>query len=183
MNLSIKCFKPKTKGKSDKYSCQLYEFLRRHQQRFNGLPNVYYIQTQDRWNSELERTEQVEVLFDKQNFSRAHIWVGNIDGEGWYYGNKLSCIIGESKEKYTIFASLWYTDRTVIDITDWFWNEYLKVGRCIWDKSHNTWLMNDDDRFTYINKNSRRCNWCGQWQHREIEKRVKLERKSLWKVC
>jgi hypothetical protein len=180
MKPTINQFKPKIKGISDKYSCQLYEYLRRNYGRFQGLPNVYYIQTQDRWNSELEMAEQIEVPFDSIDLKIGHIFVGENNRDGWYSANRLSNILGDSKEKYTIFAIPWFKNKTVIDITDWFWDEYRRIGRCVWDRPHIGWLMDDDERFVYINKNSRKCQWCGEWQHREIEKRVKIERKPVW---
>jgi hypothetical protein len=176
----LKQIKPKIKGESDKYSWQLYEFLRKNYNRF-GIPNVYYIQTQDSWDSKEEKAIYVDRPFDENDSRLNYIWIGDNHRDGWYYGNKLSNILGCSREKYTVFACPYFNNRIIINITEWFWNEYLKIGRCIWDRSHHGWLVNDDKRFIYVNKNSRKCQWCGLWQHREIEKRVKIERKEVWK--
>ena len=182
MNASIIQFKPKRSGQSDKYSWQLFIFLLKNRNRFDGLPKVYYCQTQNKYmpGEEVFNTFE-EVPFDKNDFNPRYIYIG-CKREGWYSAGRLSSILGCSAEKYTVWAINWLENMTVIDITDWFWPEYLKVGRCIWDRSHDGWLADDDERFTQINRNSRRCNWCGKHLHRKIEKRVKLERKEIWEA-
>lgn len=72
-----------------------------------------------------------------------------------------------------------YQDQ-LIDITEWFFKEYLKIGRCIFDREHKGWWQGGDTRFTVINKSSRRCNWCGKHFHREIQKEIKVIRHETW---
>jgi hypothetical protein len=68
----------------------------------------------------------------------------------------------------------------LVDITEWFWNEYLKSDRCIFDREHTGWMQGTENRFTGINKNSKKCNWCGQHLTRRIKKVVTVERKPVW---
>lgn len=166
--MNINQIKPKTKGKSDKYSWQLYEYLRRNKY---DITNTKVFFNTKSWfdGSKLE--------FDKSNLILRQIWIG-YDDDGWFDGNNLNTIISQSKEKYEIFANPWIKNN-YIDITNWFWNEYIIIGRCIWDREHNRRLLNDENRFTYVN-NTRKCNWCGQWQHREIEKIVEIKREEKW---
>lgn len=163
----LKLIKPKVKSQSDKYSWQIYQFINK-----NKHSRVYFY-NKSRWDgSELE--------LDKDNLNISNIFIGgNQDSNGTICGNSLSTIMGHSREKYTTFSFMLWTDGDFIDITDWFWTEYIKLGRCLFDKNHNGWWTNNGDRFTYIN-NTRKCNWCGQWQHKDIKKVVKIQRKEKW---
>lgn len=166
----LKLIKPKKKGQSDKYSWQLYEFIRR-----NKYKNVYYYKKN--WDG--EPTE-----LDPDNISTYQIMVGNM--YDCLSGGRLRTIMSDSKDKYTTFSfhpfGGWSNDEFV-NITDWFWDKYIKLGRCLFDKQHVGWWTNDSERYTYINKNSRKCNWCGKWQHREIIKKQKIKREEVWENC
>lgn len=185
--MNIKEIKPKG-NESDKYSIQLYRFMKKNYP--NGC-SVSYISTQTKYNKDYTESFEEDVPFDKNIINMGDLWIGKTfkreydsdDMKGaidWMYGNSLGTILSGSKEKYTVFANPWNNKKTVIDITDWFWNEYIRIGRCIWDSNHSGWLAKDDNRFTYVGKNSRRCNWCGKWHHREIKKKVRIERKEIW---
>lgn len=67
----------------------------------------------------------------------------------------------------------------VIDITDEFWREYQRDGRCVIDRQHAGWFANDKDRFTMVG-NTRRCNWCGEWHNRTLAKRTRIDRPEVW---
>lgn len=67
----------------------------------------------------------------------------------------------------------------VIDITDEFWTAYQRGGRCVIDRNHTGWFANAEDRFTIIG-GTRRCNWCGQWHERHIDKHTRIERRDVW---
>jgi hypothetical protein len=58
-------------------------------------------------------------------------------------------------------------NKTVEDITDWFWSQYILLGRCLWDVNHNKYMTNDETRFTYLDNNTRKCNWCGAVQSKK----------------
>lgn len=166
--LDLKKIKPKNIKKSDKYSKQIYQYLKKN----HLLNKVYYIATQDVYDSEIQERVTKEIPFDIENFDNRHIWIGEIKRENceggyidWMYGNSLSNIVSPCKEKYTVFANPWNTKKTVIDITEQFWNKYVEIGRCIYD--HHFWLQDEENRYTYIDDTHRICNWCGQEQHEE----------------
>gem|GEM_PF-6434809 len=77
------------------------------------------------------------------------------------------------------FALPW-KDEEYMDITEWFFKTYEKDGRCIFDREHNKWFLGAENRFTYVN-NTRRCNWCGKWQQKEIKKEQTIKQKEVWK--
>lgn len=104
-----------------------------------------------------------------------HIVLGFADDTGAICGaylNRIMC-------GYPQTGSFSGLARQVVDITDEFWREYQRDGRCVIDRGHTGWFANDKDRFTVI-ANTRRCNWCGEWHARTFEKRTKIERQEVW---
>lgn len=185
--MDIKQIKPKGKD-SDKYSIQLYNFMKKNYP--NGC-SVSYISTQTKWNKETQDTYEEDKPFDENTFFTGDIWIGKTDREdydsedfkgyiNWMYGNSLGTILSGSRNKYTVFANPWNIKKTVIDITSWFWNKYIEIGRCIWDRDHDGWLAKDENRFTYIDDDNRKCNWCGEVQHKEIKEETVVNRKEIW---
>lgn len=167
--LDIKKIKPKNIKKSDKYSKQIYHYLKMHPDK----NQVYYIQTQEVYNKETNEFEVKEVPFDIDNIRISQIWIGNTQRsnyeEGyidWMYGNSLSTIVSSSKSKYTVFANPWNNKKTVVNVTEQFWEKYIEIGRCIYD--HHYWLQDEEERYVYIDEEHRKCNWCGKEQHKKI---------------
>lgn len=156
--------KPKEKGVSDKYSWQLYNYFKKNKFNINSVKVIFD-------NSSWFDSSYVE--FNKEDLNTMQIWIGYVDSEGWILGNSLNSIIGSSNKKYMQWANPWVKQHEHIDITEWFWNEYIKIGRCIWDKPHNGWLMDDKERFEYIDEDTRKCNWCGLIQHKSIREEIK----------
>jgi predicted nucleic-acid-binding Zn-ribbon protein len=183
--MNIEVVKPKEKV-SDKYSIQVYKFLTKNP----CCLKVYYQAMHPIQVSCDENHEPVYEYkyfeFDINNFNIKDIYFSCqsqdlVSKYNEITGATLSRIISDSKNKYELYCyACGYSPRKYVDITSIFWSEYVKRGRCIWDRKHNGWLMDDDNRFTYANKNSRRCNWCGEWQHRKINKKVRIERKEIW---
>jgi hypothetical protein len=160
--MNIKDIKPKGK-ESDKHSIQLYNYLKKY---YRNGSNVYYVSTQYQWDDNLKEGKYINVEFDENNVHPMHIWIGRKSNEidentVWYHGNTLNTILGSGRCRYINFANPWYTDKKVIDITNLFWEKYIEIGRCIWDHQHTSWFANDNDRFTYLDENTRKCNWCG----------------------
>lgn len=188
--MNIKSIKPKQRGISDKFSWQLYYYIKKHHKNAKSLLDikVYYNLSEKVYDENYENYEIKHNEFDKNNLIRSNIHIGDMRKEKyeegyltWYYGNKLNGIIGTSKEKYTKFANPWWSKNKVIDITEWFWSEYLKLGRCLFTP-HDSWYKDyNNTRWTYINKNSRRCNWCGQYQRRFIETEKITMRNEVWR--
>lgn len=177
MNISL--IKPKHNGKSDKYSWQLYQYIVKNFKHTKDLKNIQvFFNNQDRFSGE-------KIAFNKDDIRLSQIVVGtrhNTDRDKVVSGNNLSTIMGASKNKYTSWSyhpiAGWENEQFE-DITVWFWDEYIKLGRCLFDKGHNGWWQGEEDRFIYVN-NTRRCDWCGQWQEKKIDKVVKIERKIKW---
>lgn len=103
-----------------------------------------------------------------------HIIIGLVH-DGDVCGARLNCILCGEPQTWC-FCGL--ADQ-VVDITEQFWPAYERDGRCVIDRKHTGWFANDEDRFTIVG-GTRRCNWCGQWYERHIEKRARIERRQVW---
>lgn len=165
MKLDIKLVKPKIKGESDKYSWNLWRWLNK----YKWHRNVYFRITED------------SPEFNINNIKASDLYIGTMDSTG-LSGNRLGTILGKGIGKDDCFAfhpiAGWRNDE-FIDITDIFWKEYINIGRCLFTEHSGVWIRGDEDRFSYTN-NTRKCNWCGKWQHKEIIKEVKIKRHEVW---
>lgn len=172
--LNINKIKPKNIKKSDKYSKQIYQYLKKHPR----YDRVYYIQTQDVYNESTKEFEQKEVPFDINHINNRYLWICSIPRReiyknpkryiDWMDGNCLSTIVSPSREKYTVFANPWNNKKTVVDVTKEFWEKYIEIGRCIYGK-YSFGLQDDEDRYTYYDDTHRKCNWCGKEEHLETK--------------
>jgi len=161
--------KPKIKGESDKYSWNLYKFL-------SKITKDKYIKNQLRiyWNHH-SRWDGAYLPFigDASNTMQLIISPYGDKGSGYFMNTVLQ------KGNCELFSLCVWKHEDLLDITDWFFDTYEKIGRCIFDPEHYKWMLGTDNRYTYVN-NTRRCNWCGQWQHKEIVKKTRIERKEVW---
>lgn len=106
---------------------------------------------------------------------RAHdIYVG-LDDSPYIIGARLSRILIREMKTYAFPMPR----GGVIEITDQFWREYERDGRCAFDRAHSVPFTDSGNRYTVVGT-SRRCNWCGAWHESHIEKRVQIERVQVW---
>lgn len=175
--MNLNDIKPKARGKSDKFSWNLYRFLEKNYKK--STFHFYHIVDQEDYvNGEVVNKK---VPFDINDAKTMDIWVGNEREDGLFmYGNRLWTITSGSKERFTEFANPWLRNKEYIDVTDEFIKAYLRIGRCLFTRHSNRWIEGDEARFTYINKNSRRCNWCGRYQTRRIKKIQTIKRSETW---
>lgn len=159
MNLSqeyLQSIKPKKRGVSDKYVWNIYRFFKE-----NGLNDIHIFKTIDGNN----------IYFVYGN--------GNVGANMW------TVLRTGSFGKIELFSFMLFNFKNKLayeEITEEFFKNYKKLGRCYFDPLHR-WWGNGNNRFTVINKNSMRCNWCGQWLHRKIEKVVTIKRKKIWELA
>lgn len=118
----LKQIKPKEDRYSDKYSWQLYQFIKR-----NGCTKVYYNLKEDE-------------SYDWQNPRWNRIYICK-ELQGDIIGNSLTSIQSPSSDKYKTFCYCESLGYNLIDITDNFWEMYIKDGRCVLDRTHNAWWV------------------------------------------
>lgn len=137
---------PKLKGTSDKYSWNIYRYLKKH------------------------KGEDVRVFSSTNN-------TGVIGRK--HPGGVIGCDLG-SLIRSTRIQEYWFDDNWNLKEITKYLDEYQRVGRCLLIPHDFVWYEGEDTRFTYVN-NTRKCNWCGQWQHKELHKVVKREIREEWR--
>lgn len=155
--------KPSQKGVSGKYSWRLYRRALK-----NGRERVYLMA----WNAmygyqkpDIEKLKADAMQSDMIAF-------GRLSDDGWFSGKRLSevCRDGAPTSDWA-YPPAYHTSEW-IDITDWFWSEYITKGRCRFIYRTHT--------FQKINRNSRKCTHCGTHQHRTIVTEKTIRRNEVW---
>lgn len=160
MNLNE--IKPKKVGTSDKYSSNLYKYLKE-----NPKAKVFYSKT--------NYSTEEEQVYDKNNLSTMSTYIGQ-SLDGGISGVRLQEILGRlPKMGYFYLMS----EDEYVDVTEEFFEDYKKIGRCLFDSNHSRWLLGDENRFAYSDEDTRECNWCNLKQ----KKHTKEIRKTIeeWK--
>lgn len=163
--------KPNNIKVSDKFSRKLYKQLKDiSKEKYHNI-KIYW-NTSSRWDGSHMPFENV---ISSDGFTTLNQVMVSPDGNkrtGYFLS---SIITGNKKAERFALPHTW----ELIDITDWFFDTYEKIGRCMYSP-HNGWLAEDDGRFTYVN-NTRKCNYCGEWQQRHVEKVQTIKRVSSWR--
>ena len=151
--MKISDIKPQEHGVSDKYSWHFYRHLKAQ-----GMKQ--------------------RILWDNSDGRPMHpmsIYVLN-----GTIGNTLQSIMWGSKN--IVCFSMHPLD-TYVDITESFWKSYVSKGRCMFDENHSSkWWVGDKHRYQSINRNSKRCRWCGVILRRNIVTTKVIERNEEWVV-
>lgn len=164
--------KPQIKGKSDKYSWRLHQhILRSHPCQLEVWISA--------WNCiDGHNLEAIQLWHTTKTMPRAdHLMIGNMDGqyEGqgkWFHGKSLAQICSPLRERNRwAFSPGHHTDQWV-QITDWFWKQYINKGRCTFFPSEHLWVQ--------INASSRKCAYCNQHERRSIFTEQIKKRREIW---
>jgi hypothetical protein len=173
--------KPAKARVSDKYSWNLYRFFRFLEKEGVKHPSMdykilYYKKSPvDGSIVEFKPTESLHA---------GHIFITKVyPSDQGTASRRISEIFGMSPNKRIEFYCYDFSleSKHIVDITEWFWDEYVKHGRCIFDREHIGWWQGDDVRFTTIGQDTRRCNWCGEVQEKTVEEVVVKQEK--WKAA
>jgi hypothetical protein len=128
---SIESINPTTKG--DKFSPNLYNWMKRQNKRFAGKLLAY--------------EEKVEA-------GLGSIWIGFYEGTDFFGSRLLGILCGGTEEILVCWQGL----NKMTEIKD-FWKNYLAYGRCAIDKNHKMDFIGDEKRWK-INGKTRTCLWC-----------------------
>jgi hypothetical protein len=154
LSFDLELVKPNVAApQSDKYSRYIYNWFKRNHKRFGfGI-----------WCQ--QEIGGVVTPFEYTHAGRQDVYTGFTD-DGCLNAIRIQRIQQGNRQPYAEAV----TART-IEITDWFWEQYLLRGRCLMDADHNGSLMNDSERFTTSGE-TRVCNWCGMHQKLLHEQKV-----------
>jgi len=97
MNNYIKQCKPKIKGKSDKYSWNLYRYFEKNPE----MCKVYYHNYRDEYNKETKEWVKEFKAFDIKAFSVRDIMIAyKYSNDNAMHGRNITIICGDSKDRY-----------------------------------------------------------------------------------
>lgn len=150
MKFDIYKIKPLVDRESDKFSWNLFRFMRKNSKRDNL--RVYY----DNRDNDLDFNSILQPY-------KVFIGYKEDDDDDNMTGSKLSSIItsfGNSQLQmgYLMKCNGFNVDEW-IDITEEFWDAYDKRGRCLFF-IHGSWIQGFETQFTE-HDNIRICTWCG----------------------
>ena len=162
--------KPKNVKKSDKYSKAIYKYLKNNPY----YRKVYFDESKYDSNSQ----KYVKAKFDVNNMDLRDLYFGEPDGLGsnCITGKCINSLIMGGQCSQTTFCYICKDCSHFVDVTKEFFEKYIEIGRCIY--GHGVWISDDEERFTYIDPEHRRCNWCGEEEY--LEKRVTTYTRDVW---
>lgn len=176
MNLSelIPLIKPNGKDENGKYNKKLYNLLKKlsASEYYNRQLKVYFCLS-DRITGDIltfhkdihkEKTITRQILFSPYGNSAS--------------GHFLSEAIKKNNPEH--WSLCMYHEDLFIEVTDWFFKNYIELGRCFFDKYHYDFDNEYNERYYIINKNNRKCKWCGEHFHMEHYKKVEIKRYKTW---
>lgn len=161
--------KPAVKGKSDKFSWRLYQrALKRGRERI-------YIAA---WNNIIGETFEPDFEALKAGCRKQLAWLmigEQVHPDGFVSAARIQSV---TRKGCGAIGELWsfgpgHRPEKWLDITEWFWDAYLRQGRCIihGDYAHS-WLQ--------INRNARNCAYCGKHQRRQVLTFKEIKRQDFW---
>lgn len=96
------------------------------------------------------------------------IWrIGWHDTNGWFIGAEISFLPGEKVEIYASKLGA----KVIKEVK---WSDYQRIGSCAINEFTHKWRE--------INKNSRCCEYCGQWIRRKVKTLKIIRRCDVWEI-
>lgn len=138
-----KTIKPKVRGKADFYSWQLYRWAKKYPGRLQIFKGT--------WNSSTGLNGGNPTLY---------IGLMDEDGSGWFHGAQLRhiCCVGRKIESWAYGPN--FDTANWEDATEWFWDEYMRIGVCaIHGDLWHDWSICCD---------TRTCTRCGATEHKQV---------------
>ena len=161
--------RPAVNGISDKFSWRLYQRALKR-----GRERVYI----SAWNNIIGDAFEPDFQALKAGCRKQRAWLmigGEVHPEGFVSAKRLQCA---TRKGMGAIGELWsygpgHRPEKWLDITDWFWDAYQRQGRCIihGDQAHS-WIK--------INRNARKCEYCGKHERRHVNTIKKIERREVW---
>lgn len=156
--------RPSVKGKSDKFSWRLYQRALK-----KGREKVYLMA----WNN-ISGAQTPDIDGMRSGFVSANVlafgWIE--DGANWFHGSTVRQVCTTGAPRHDWAYGPCHRVGEWVEVTDWFWTEYQRIGRCLFYKYEH--------KFVEINRNSRKCEYCGKHERRKVETIKKVERKEVW---
>lgn len=165
--------RPEVKGRSDKFSINLYRFLLK----YKDWPVTIHTFPFNRW-------DHAEFPVDWMNPKMGQFMLCHrVDNSYFVSGKFLSEILlgGPNYKQMFAYPLKKEMREKMLNCTDRFKTDYLKYGRGFWDRQANLSMVDDECRWEYIDENTRRCLWTGTIKHRKMVT-TQIERtREVWR--
>lgn len=156
----LKSIKPKNEHVSDKYSSRIYKYLKKHKNKdmlvFCDFPNDIPIDYRQIVIGQFLNGDFIGVHFSQLINSSIHL-------------NSIDCCFSadDYKQKKDI-SSVWFEN-------------YFKIGRCLYIPHTLSWIEGIDNRFSKDShlEDERTCSWCGKIEHKKSKIITRIE--TYWK--
>lgn len=168
--------KPKNIKHDDKYSSKLYKLLKSFEKNPYYNPQnlkVFFTCCEVCWSTDYIPFHE-NIHKTKGILRSVIINPYGSPGSGYLLMDVLQ------KNNPDFYSYCMFDTSKFIEVTDWFFKNYSKLGRCFFDKNHYGFDNKYEDRYYIINSNYRKCKWCGEHFKREIHKRVEITRNEVW---
>lgn len=172
---SLPLIRPVGKDENGKYNRKLYNLLSKiiRDKYYNDKLTIWF-NKESRWDGNL--IEFHKNIHKEQGILRQIM----IDPNGQMMSGYF-LMEALQKNKPTRYSLCTFDSNHMIDVTEWFFSTYVNVGRCMFDPDHCDFNNQYNNRYYIINKNHRKCRWCGEHFRREIKKVVEVKKYELWK--
>lgn len=140
--ITPKLIKPKVRGKSDFFSWQLYRWVKKYPARLQIFKG----------------TRNSATGIDRE---KPQLYIGVMTDDHWFHGAQLRyiCCVGRKIEAWAYGPN--FDTENWENITDQFWNDYMKIGTCaIHGDLWHDWNTEGDKRT---------CTRCGATEHKQTE--------------
>lgn len=158
--------RPAVRGKSDKFSWRLY--LRAAK---NGRERVYVSAWDNLYGKPF--SPSLDALKAGEKLHLRLLYIGYMHDGGFFSGQSVRDVCRHGKSHYDFSYGPGFNTAGWLDVTDWFWGDYIRLGRCIvWPDQAHEWLM--------INRNARKCVHCGKHEQRRVITKKTVVRIDSW---
>jgi len=166
--------KPNSNDENGKYSRKLYNLLKKHSldQYKNRQLRVFFYK-QSRW---IDNSVEFHRDVHKEVSMGGHIFISPYGDSS--SGHHLFEVLQKNNPEH--WSLVMYDPNLFTDVTEWFFTTYIQIGRCMFDKSHYDFDNKYNNRYYTINKNHRKCKWCGEHFHREFRRHVEVHKYVDW---
>jgi len=151
----LKQINPKTKPYNPKYSQGTYTFL--HKNRNKDI-KIYW-RKRNNFSGDIITFNKKAIKF----YPTQIYFMYKINGD--WLGTSWTKIM---RNEYQVMDYSNWEMNEFEDITEWFCEEYIKIGRCLFDTTHSNFLLGEnneyvgvENRFEVIN-GVKFCRWCGK---------------------
>ena len=164
--ISLAKIKPDTPKISDKYSYNLWRWVKNFKKDYQQEPAVYAVVPKG-------QTFSVDEL--KKGYWSTYLGKKNYDGS--LSASELNHVLGIDQRIWAIIPGVHFEAEELVEITDLFWTTYQAIGRCLFHSHDVTDLVGESEHYSYDDTQTKRtCNWCGHAQELKVVEVVKIEK-------